>query len=224
MAQQLSLTLPVRTARGRDDFFISPANAMALALVENWPNWPSSKLAIIGDAGAGKTHLAHVWAQTSGAAIVTAKDLVHYDIPALASGPVAIEDVPDISEDTAAQKALFHLHNLVLAEGHALLLTGIGEPAHWALGLADLQSRMQGTTVAALQNPDDSLLTALIVKQFQDRQLAPTVDTVPYLVKHMDRSFEAVRDVVRSLDQMSLAEQRPITRAMAKRILDLAHE
>ena len=220
MAEQLNLTLPVRTALGRDDFFVSPANAMALGLVDMWPDWPGGKLVLSGPAGSGKTHLTHVWAGISHARIVPATSLPDQDIPALASGPVAVEDVHLIAGDKAAQDALFHLHNLVLAERHTLLLTGAGEPKHWGLTLPDLMSRMQGTTVAALDQPDDTLLTVVMAKMFNDRQLTPPPDTLPFLIKNMDRSFEVARDLVERLDTLSLSEKRPITRALARRVLE----
>lgn len=220
MPEQLNLTLPVRTALGRDDFFVSPANAMALGLVEGWPNWAGGKLVLSGAKGAGKTHLVHVWAALSGARIIAARDLVEDVIPSLAQGPVAVEDVPDIAGDTQAQNALFHLHNLVLAEGHTLLLTGAQDPKHWGLTLPDLMSRMQGTTVATLEQPDDTLLTVVLAKLFADRQLTPHPDTIPYLVRQMDRSFEAAQELVEALDQLSLSEKRPITRALAKRVVE----
>lgn len=220
MPQQLNLTLPVRTALGRDDFFISPANAMALALIESWPDWSGGKLLLSGPPGAGKTHLAHVWAALSGATIHAARDLAEVDIPALAQGPVAIEDVPEIADDPKGQTALFHLHNLVLAEGHSLLLSGHGDPAHWGLTLPDLKSRMQGTTVAQLEEPDDTLLAVILAKLFADRQITPHPDLIPYLVGRMDRSFEAARHIVDRLDTLSLSEQRPLTRALARRVLD----
>lgn len=219
MGEQLSLNLPARPALGRDDFFVTSANAMALALVEAWPNWAASKLALVGPKGSGKTHLAHVWAAQSGGRIISARNLTRTDIPTLAQGPVAVEDVPEIAADDEAQAALFHLHNLTLAEGHSLLFTGIAEPKHWGLTLPDLASRMQGTTTATLSQPDDTLLTVLLAKLFGDRQLVPTADTIPYLVKHMDRSFCAAQEMVEELDRASLAQKKPITRAFAARIL-----
>ncbi|WP_127114280.1 DnaA ATPase domain-containing protein [Shimia sediminis] len=220
MPEQLNLTLPVRTALGRDDFFVSPANAMALGLIEAWPNWAGGKLVLSGPTGAGKTHLVHVWAAMSGARIVAARDLREDGIPDLARGPVAVEDVPEIADRPNAQNALFHLHNLVLAEGQTLLLTGESDPKHWGLTLPDLMSRMQGTTVAALEQPDDTLLTVVLAKLFHDRQLTPHPDTIPYLVRQMDRSFEAAQALVEALDQLSLSEKRPITRALARRVIE----
>lgn len=219
MAEQLGLDLPARAALGRDDFFVSDANAMALAMVESWPNWTGNKLAIIGPEGSGKTHLAHVWAAQSGARIVDATTLAKDAVPDLAQTPVAVENVPAIATDPDAQDALFHLHNLTLAEGNSLLVTGVSEPKHWGLTLPDLKSRLQGTTTAVLNEPDDALLSILLAKLFDDRQLIPNAETIAYMVKHMDRSFAEARRLVREIDQASLAKKRPVTRALAAEIL-----
>ena len=52
MSQQLSFDLPVRTALGRDDFMVSPGNAVAVSLIEAWDNWPGGKLVLTGPPGA----------------------------------------------------------------------------------------------------------------------------------------------------------------------------
>lgn len=220
MHRQLSFDLPVRAALGREDFFVAPANAMAVALIEGWQNWPGRKLVLEGPKGAGKTHLTHVWAQAAGARIITATALADTDIPALATGHVAVEDVPLIAGNAAAEHALFHLHNLILAEGQSLLLTADRPAAHWGLTLPDLASRMQGTTATRLDAPDDRLLTAVLAKLFADRQLIPTPDTIPYLVTHMDRSFDSARQLVAMLDTAALSQGRPINRKLAAEVLE----
>lgn len=219
MPEQLSLDLPTRTALGRDDFMVSPGNAVAVSLIETWAQWPEGKLVLTGPPGAGKTHLAHVWAGLTGAHIVAATHLAQADIPELAGGAIAVEDVPQIAHDTQAMTALFHLHNLALANRQPLLMTGHGAPTHWNLTLPDLQSRVGGTQAAMLELPDDALLTAVLAKLFADRQLKPRVDVIPYLTLHMERSFEAARRMVAALDAESLRAQKPVTRVMAAKVL-----
>ena len=218
-AEQLSFELPAKPALKRGDFFVSPANAIAVAMIDLWPDWPGGKLTLSGPAGSGKTHLMHVWAAVSGAQIVCAANLAHADIPELATGSVAVEDVPEIAKDAGSQTALFHLHNLLLAEGHSLLLTGISPPELWGLSLPDLQSRMQGTQNAEMQAPDDALLAAVLTKLFSDRQISPPPDLIPYLVIRMDRSFACARNLVEQLDHQSLAQRRKLNRALAKDLL-----
>ncbi|MGB3243108.1 MAG: chromosomal replication initiator DnaA [Sulfitobacter sp.] len=220
MARQLGFDLPSRTALGRDAFFVAPSNAMALAMIEGWVSWAGNKLALSGPQGSGKTHLAHVWANLAGARIVSAVDLSADDVPALVTTNIAVEDVPDIAENSNAQTALFHLHNLALAEGRSLLLTGSGPVSHWGLTLPDLESRLRGTTAVALEAPDDALLSAVLVKLLADRQLTPKPDLIPYLLSRMDRSFADAIAVIDRLDSASLALKRPVTRTLAGQVLD----
>ena len=72
---QLPLPLPVRAALGREDYFVGQSNGLAVALLDNWQSWPNGKMVLVGPSGAGKTHLAHVWAAETGAAIVPAASL-----------------------------------------------------------------------------------------------------------------------------------------------------
>lgn len=219
MAEQLSFELPGKTALGREDFFVAPSNALAVAIVEDSDHWPSGKLVLSGPAGSGKTHLAHVWAAQSGARIVCADQLGTADVPELASSDMVIEDVPAIASDKKAQDALFHLHNLLLAGGHRLLLTGQGATRHWGLSLPDLQSRMEGTQRATLEPPDDLLLSVVLAKLFADRQITPKADVIPYLVKRMERSFCAAQGLVDQLDRASLSAGRSLTRSFAIQVL-----
>jgi len=218
--RQLSFDLPVREALGRDDFFVSPANAEAVAMIEGWRGWPSRKLLLVGPPGSGKTHLAHVWATLADAQIIAAQALVQADIPTLAASNIAVEDCDAIARDAEAEETLFHLHNLALAEGQTVLFTATRAPKHWGLSLPDLASRMQGTLTITLREPDDALLAAVLMKLMTDRQLAPSPETVPYLTRRIDRSFEAARDVVEQLDALALATGRPINRALAAKVLD----
>lgn len=218
MPHQLSFDLPAKIALGRDDYFVSPANALAVALIEA-PDWPGGKMVLYGPAGAGKTHLTHVWAAQSGARIITACDLTEDRVPELAQGPIAVEDLPQIAKDTTKQTALFHLHNLVLANGHTLLMTGQGAPHLWAMSLPDLQSRIEGAQQVALDHPDDALLSAVLAKLFDDRQIMPRPDVIAYLVRHMDRSLDTAAQIVERLDRVSLDENRSLSRALATRLL-----
>ncbi|MEO3415599.1 DnaA/Hda family protein [Roseovarius sp. CAU 1744] len=220
MPQQLSFDLSVRQALGREDFFVSPANAAAVGMIEGWTGWVGRKLLLTGPSGAGKTHLVHVWAALAEARIIAAGDLAPDAVPALATRNVAVEDAHLIAGNGAAEEALFHLHNLALAEGHSLLITADRPPRRWGLALPDLVSRMQGTALVALDPPDDELLAAVMMKLFADRQLAPAPETIPYLIPRMARSFDAARQVVTALDKSALDTGRPINRSLARQVLD----
>jgi chromosomal replication initiation ATPase DnaA len=213
--RQLAFDLPAAAAMTRDHFFVAPSNALALQTVERWQDWPGRKLLLVGPEGAGKTHLAHIWAALAEAVILPGATLAEANIADLAGRNVAVEDADRIGP---AEAQLFHLHNLVTASG-ALLLTARTPPRDWGLALPDLKSRMQATPIAQLDGPDDALLSAVLVKLFADRQVAVPANLIPYLVSRMPRSIGAARALVAALDARALAEARPITRALAGEVL-----
>ncbi len=215
MTGQLTFDLGGTEALTRDDFFVSPANALALQTVEGWKDWPGRKLLLIGPEGSGKTHLAQIWATLAGATVINGANLASADLGALAGARVVVEDADHIG---AAEAALFHLHNLVTESG-ALLLTAATPPRDWGLGLADLASRLQAAPIARLEAPDDALLAAVLVKLFADRQIAVPTNLIPYLVSHMPRSIGAARGLVAALDARALALGRPVTRTLAAEML-----
>ena len=219
MARQLTFDLPVRTARGRADFFVSAANAQAVARLDATEAWPNSKLALTGPAGAGKSHLAHVWAEAEGGRVIDARDLASCDIGGLA-GPVAVDRIDEVPLGDEAETALFHLHNHLAQEGLRLLLIGRDPPARWPLRLPDLKSRVLGTDVVSIDQPDDALLAAMFVKLFADRQVQVAPAVVPWLVTRCERSFDAAQGLVAALDAAALTEKRPITQPLARRVLD----
>lgn len=217
MIRQLAFELPPAEAMTREDFFVAPSNALALALVEGWQTWPGRKLLLVGPEGAGKTHLAQIWATQAQAAILPAESLAGADLASLSGRPVVVEDADRVAP--ADQTQLFHLHNLTTS-GAALLLTARTPPRDWGLTLPDLISRMQATQIARLEAPDDALLSAVLVKLFADRQVAVAPNLIPYLVSRMPRSIGAARALVTALDARALAAGRPITRALAAEVLD----
>ena len=211
---QLAFDLPAHPAFRREDFFASPANAPALAAVEDLT---TRRLLLIGPHGSGKTHLAHVWARLTGAAILTTADLAQH-LPDLA--PDAAVALDNADAPTLDQAALFHLYNRLAPAGR-LLLTAATPPRDWGLTLPDLISRLQAIPQARLAPPDDALLSAVLVKLFADRQITVPPNLIPYLVSRMERSIAAARSLVAALDAMALAAARPVTRTLAAELLDI---
>lgn len=218
MADQQPLW-PSRPALGRDAFFVTEANRLALTQIDGTATWPQGKLLLIGPHGAGKTHLAHVWAEAQGARIVSARGLCAEQVPDLVCQPVCLEDLDRIAGDPDRQNAAFHLHNLCQAQGQPLLLTGTGEPGTWGLTLPDLASRIQATPLARLSEPDDALLAAVLAKMFHDHLTVPAPNVIPYLLTHMPRSFAMARRVVQDIDRRALGTPKGVTRAKAAEVL-----
>ncbi len=219
--EQLVLDLPARAALGRDDFFVSPSNALAVKMLDAWPRWATGKLALCGPVAAGKSHLVQVWAARSGGVVLAADTLAAHDIPTLAAArAVAVEDVDRLVALPAqrrkkSEESLFHLHNRLLGAGGSLLVSGVTAPSRWDIALPDLASRLRAAEVALLEAPDDALLSAVLVKLFADRQITASPDLIGYLLARMERSFAAARAMVAALDRAGLSRRRAITPRLA---------
>jgi chromosomal replication initiation ATPase DnaA len=212
MSQQV-FDLPPRIAFGRGDFLVSASNQAALGWIDRWPDWPMPALVLHGPAGSGKTHLAHLWWERAGGAIVAGERIAGID-PSSLAGAVAIDDV-----ERAPEEPLLHLYNSCVERGAGLLLTARRPPAAMAIALADLRSRLRALPVVGIEPPDDALLSALLVKHFADRQLRVAPGVIAYLVPRMERSFAAAAALADRLDRAALAAGAPVTVRLARLVL-----
>lgn len=216
-ARQLALDLPHAESFRRDDFLSDPSNESALALVDSWPVWPGRISAIVGPAGSGKSHLAAIWAERAGARIVDAAALARSDVPrALVTGALVVED---IAPERIDEPAMFHLLNLAREEEAFVLITASKRLDLESYELPDLTSRLRALPIFALSPPGESLLAAVMVKLFADRQILVDEDTIAYLLTRIERSLAAARSVAARLDRAALSRGRRVTRALAAEIL-----
>ena len=215
--RQLAFALPHAESLTRDNFLEGPANEAGLALIERWPDWPNRIMLLSGEEGSGKSHLAAIWAEQSGARSTSVHALTAASVPAaLATGALVVEDLRPSGFD---ERALFHLMNLAREDGAFVLFTARLPPAMFDIELRDLRSRLRAVPVVSLSPPDDLLFRALIVKFCADRQLAVDEAVVGYLATRIERSYAAARQAVELLDTEALRQGRPVTRALAAELL-----
>lgn len=211
MARQLRLSLERPPDFTRASFVEGPSNAAAIRALDAWPRWHGGCLALVGPEGVGKTHLGRAWAEAAGAEIL---DRAH---PRLVEGrPAVLEDV-DRGVD---EEALFHLINLAAREGGGLLLTARTAPAAWNAGLPDLRSRLNALSVAAIEEPDDQVLEGALRAFFRRRSIRPADEVYVYLLRRMERSIPQAREIVRLLDEAGDGPFRPVSRMLAREVLD----
>ena len=219
--RQLPLSLPHATQYGRDDFVAGPSNGEALALIDRWPDWPSPCVVLSGPPGAGKTHLAHIWAEGAGAKILPAGELASSSRGLKAAFALAVDEM---RPGRIPEAALFHLMNSAGELGGSLLLVAPVPAEEWQVGLPDLRSRLRLATSVALGAPGDDELRKVLVKLFADRQLIVDLPVIDFLLLRMERSLGAAIALVDALDREALAAGRRITRPMAASVLDAGGE
>lgn len=215
-AAQLPLDLGHRAALGADDFLVAPPNEAAVAWIDRWPDWPGGVLALWGPPASGKSHLVQVWRTLSGAPLIAAEALDLAAVPDLAALPALALDCAEATG--LPERPLLHLLNLRRGQG-SLLLAARAAPAQWPVALPDLASRLAALPAVRLDPPDDALLRGLLVKLFADRQLDPAPEVIEYVGRRIERSFAAAEAAVAALDAAALAERRPVTVGLARRVL-----
>ena len=217
MRIQLPFDMPFDTAFAAEDFLAAESNFEARGLVKRWRDWPARSAAIWGEAGAGKTHLAHIWASQALAEFANVEQLANVDeFPQR-----LVLDLADGAFPADHETALFHLLNLTRERGGALLIVSRDAPSRWPVSLPDLRSRLRALPSAEMTAPDDGLLAAVLMKQCADRQLAVDAETVDYLLARSERSFAAMQNLAWRLDRTSLKRRRRrITIPIARETLE----
>ncbi len=210
--RQLPLELGHLTGLSREHLIVSRANAAAVSLVDRWPDWAAPVAVLAGPVGAGKSHLAAIWADKSNAAVISPDLIDGAVIETARERPVLIDGIePGRLDETG----LFHLINQVRASGTGLMLTSRHFPLAWRVGLPDLVSRLRAATLVEIGEPDDLLLAGVITKLFADRQLQVEPHVVQYLIARIERSLSTASRVVEKLDRAALEQKSRITRALA---------
>lgn len=213
MTRQLRLELRRPVSYAREHFVPGPSNAQAIAMLDTWPAWHGGALALFGPTGAGKTHLARHWAERAGAVIL---DRADPRLAEISGRPALVEDV----DQGIDGEALFHLINMAARDGGGLLLTARKAPATWDAALPDLRSRLNALPAAEIEAPDDEVLEGVLRKFFRERSIRPPREVFTYLLRRMERSIPAAREIVKRLDEAADEAGRPISRALAREILE----
>lgn len=211
-ARQLAFEFAPLPRYGQDDFLIAPSNAAAHGLVDAWPGWPDPVLALVGASGAGKSHLAAIWARRARAVLVPPGAVnAEADLGDFYGRHILLEDADGVADE----QGLFHLFNLVQESRATMLLTARTEPEGWGVRLPDLRSRLRRAPVAHIEPPTEDLVRAVLVKLFDDRQLAVEANVIDYIALRIDRSLDSARRIVAMLDAEALARGRAVGRGLA---------
>ncbi len=218
-SSQLPLDLGYQPSLTRDDFMVAPCNQIAVHWIDRWPDWPTHALILIGPSACGKTHLGRIWAGTSGADIITPNTFSEHLIHNRPSGHLVIDQADLLIGDRAAEETLFHLYNNARAAGDHLLFTMRAAPFSLTFSVPDLASRLRAALTIGIDQPDDELLSALLVKLFNDRQLNVTDDVIRYLVPRIERSFAAASQLVERADRAALSQKSMVTVPLLRGLL-----
>jgi chromosomal replication initiation ATPase DnaA len=213
-ARQYSLGFAPALARlSRRDFVVAQSNAPALETLLAWLASTDQLLVVAGPPSSGKTHLLHILGEATGDAVEAARDMVAVRTQ---RGRIAIVDGAGAQ---GSPRALLSLIERAREAGARLALSGAGDPASWAQGLRDLETRLAAAARIDLADPDEALLQAVILKLLRDRQLRAGADLAAYAAARLPKTFAAADAFVAAMDAASIAEGAPVGLRLARTVI-----
>lgn len=215
--RQVAFDLERAPSYAAEDFIVSASNALAFAHVQAFPDWPSPLSLIVGPAKSGKTHLARIWAQRSGALRVEVGS-IDAEAEAARTQPLLIEDADRAGY---SETALFHLLNQAMRANRPVLMTARSGPAQWPLLTDDVRSRIRLAAQFRVESPDDTQLTHMLAKLFSDRQLRVDPKVLSYLVPRMERTPREAVALVELMDRLALVRKCKINRSLGAEAIAL---
>ncbi len=218
--KQKVLPLRLREANGRKSFIVGESNLQAIKWVDTFPNWRNNGLIIIGPKSSGKSHLTSVWQKKSGGRILKSKDIENENLSALCDGHLAVENIELVTN----YHFLFHIINKKKENKFKLLFTTRKNINDLNIKLEDTLSRLLTFPQAKILLPTDDVLRGLIYKLFKDKGIDLDNSLINYIIVRIERTYEAVYNLISEIDYISLERKKNITIPMIKEALGKNNE
>jgi len=213
---QLLLNFNYKQNFHNDDFYVSKSNFYAFELIEKWPNWEKNILNIYGEKYSGKTHLANIFLKKNKAKKVN-EEYLNDEI--LKEFKLYENIVIDNFKNITEERILYSIFNLIDQDNKFLLINSVVPINEINFKLKDLRSRSKNCLFAKIDEPDDELIFAIILKSFSDRQINIDKKLIDFVIKRIDRSYGKISDFIYKVDELSLKKKKPIDFKTIKEIL-----
>ena len=169
-----------------NDFFVSRSNYYAYELINSWPKWEKKIVNICGEKYSGKSHLSNIFIQKFKGRIIYANTVNNETLNSLKTYEnIVLENF----SKSVNENLIYSLFNLMDQDNKYLIINSQIPINEIDFKLNDLKSRLKNCLVAKIQNPDDEMIYALIVKNFADRQISLDKKLIDFIIKRIDRSY-----------------------------------
>ena len=202
---QLLLDFDYKTNFNEHDFYLSKSNSNAFNLINRWPDWDKKILNISGEKFSGKSHLANIFKIKSRAFLVKGNEIDNSIFKSIKlHESIIIEDF----EECNKEEILYSIFNLIDQESKYLLINSLKPINEIKYRLPDLTSRSKNCLYAVIENPDDELLFAIILKNFSDRQIKIEKKIINFIISRIDRSYRKIDEFIYKIDELSLKKKK----------------
>ena len=190
-----------------DDFYVGKSNFYSFELINNWPKWEKNFLNISGEKFSGKTHLTNIFLKRYNGIRVESNLLNNKNLKKIKPYQnIVLENLNlDINE-----KLIYTLFNIIDQDNKFLIITSLEPITEIDFMLEDLKSRTKNCLLAKIENPDDELMFALILKNLSDRQITLDKKLIDFIIKKIGRSYGKIFEFIYKIDKISLKKKKSI--------------
>lgn len=208
MHQQSTFDFPQQASYNIEEFIVTSVNSLSFQKICQWPeSWSHAAypyfLLLIGPKQSGKTHLAHIWAQKSGARFLSKVSSI--------SSSVIVEDI-----DEKGEKDLLSIFNMCNEAKKYCLFTSSKFPDHFKL--KDLVSRLKSIDISHINTPDKETIKIVLSKEFASKSLQVEPKMVSLIADLIPLNFYSAYKAVNILNRESLSSNKPINASLIKKL------
>jgi chromosomal replication initiation ATPase DnaA len=117
-----------------------------------------------------------------------------------------IEDIELFNDEVFFQTIL----NDFISKNKFIYLTSNKLAGSISFKLKDLISRLNSLVAVVITNPSDDLFSQILTKMLSDKQINITPKEVNFILKNIERSYDAASKFVKNLDELSLLYKKKI--------------
>ncbi len=198
------------------DFYVSKSNEFSFKLLNSWPKWEKKFVNLIGENFSGKSHLINIFLQNFKGIRTTASKITNNFLEEIKIYEnIIIEDLLESIDENL----LFTLINTIEQDNKYLIVSSTKPIVEFKFKLKDLNSRSKNFLLSAIEQPEDDLIYALILKNLSDRQISVDKKLIDFIIKRISRSYGKISDFIYKIDEISLKRKKPIDFKIIKEAL-----
>jgi chromosomal replication initiation ATPase DnaA len=207
MKDQIVFKFPDKSFYYEEDFCVGENNYEAYKLIKEWPNWSFKGINIYGPKKSGKSYLTKLFSDKTNSKIFDGRNVNKDHLDLILNQKVLIIDNVELFNDEVFFQTIL---NDFISKNKFIYLTSNKLAGSISFKLKDLISRLNSLVAVAITNPSDDLFYQILTKMLSDKQINITAKEINFILKNIERSYDAASKFVKSLDELSLLYKKKI--------------
>jgi chromosomal replication initiation ATPase DnaA len=216
MKDQIVFKFPEKSFYYEEDFCVGENNYEAYKLIKEWPNWSFKGINIYGPKKSGKSYLTKIFSDKTNSKIFDGRNVNKDHLDLILNQKVLIIDNVELFNDEVFFQTIL---NDFISKNKFIYLTSNKLAGSISFKLKDLISRLNSLVAVAITNPSDDLFYQILTKMLSDKQINITAKEVNFILKNIERSYDAASKFVQNLDELSLLYKKKINTKIINKAL-----